>query len=98
MKKYICDVCGYVYDPATGDPENGINPGTAFEDIPEDWVCPLCAVGKDEFSEEQIQVLIRALDLDLDYKRSGCVSLYWYIRFIIYLIIPNRQTSLGRIL
>ena len=52
MKKYICDVCGYVYDPATGDPENGINPGTAFEDLPEDWVCPLCAVGKEDFSEE----------------------------------------------
>ena len=53
MKKYICDECGYVYDPETGDPENGINPGTAFEDIPEDWVCPLCAVGKDEFSVEE---------------------------------------------
>ena len=53
MKKYICDVCGYVYDPETGDPENGINPGTAFEDIPEDWVCPLCAVGKEEFSVEE---------------------------------------------
>ena len=53
MKKDICDVCGYVYDPETGDPENGINPGTAFEDIPEDWVCPLCAVGKDEFSVEE---------------------------------------------
>ena len=50
MQKYICDVCGYVYDPAAGDPENGINPGTAFEDIPEEWVCPLCGVGKDQFS------------------------------------------------
>ena len=39
MKKYVCDVCGWVYDPAVGDPENGIEPGTAFEDIPEDWVC-----------------------------------------------------------
>lgn len=52
MKKYVCDVCGYVYDPAVGDPENGIEPGTAFEDLPEDWACPLCAVGKDQFSEE----------------------------------------------
>ena len=51
MKKYVCDVCGYIYDPEKGDPENGIEPGTAFEDLPEDWVCPLCAVGKDEFSE-----------------------------------------------
>ncbi len=50
MKKYVCDVCGYVYDPAIGDPDGGIEPGTAFEDIPEDWVCPLCGVGKDDFS------------------------------------------------
>lgn len=50
MKKYVCDVCGWVYDPAVGDPENGIEPGTAFEDIPDDWVCSLCGVGKDEFS------------------------------------------------
>ena len=50
MKKYVCDVCGYIYDPAVGDPDNGIAPGTAFEDIPDDWVCPLCGVGKDDFS------------------------------------------------
>ena len=49
MKKYVCDTCGYVYDPAIGDPENGIEPGTAFEDLPEDWVCPLCGVGKEGF-------------------------------------------------
>ena len=52
MDKYICVVCGYVYDPELGDPENGIVPGTAFEDLPEDWVCPLCGVGKDEFEKE----------------------------------------------
>lgn len=51
MKKYICDVCGYEYDPAVGDPDGGIAPGTAFEDIPADWVCPVCGVGKDQFSE-----------------------------------------------
>lgn len=51
MDKYVCDVCGYIYDPAVGDPDNGIEPGTAFEDLPEDWVCPLCGVGKDEFSK-----------------------------------------------
>ena len=50
MKKYVCDVCGYIYDPAVGDPDGGIAPGTAFEDIPDDWVCPLCGVGKDDFS------------------------------------------------
>jgi len=52
MKKYVCTVCGYVYDPAEGDIDNGIKPGTAFEDLPEDWVCPDCGVGKDMFEEE----------------------------------------------
>ena len=51
MDKYVCDVCGYIYDPAVSDPDNGIEPGTAFEDLPEDWLCPLCGVGKDEFSK-----------------------------------------------
>ena len=50
MKKYECDLCVYVYDPAEGDPDNGVAPGTAFEDIPEDWVCPLCGAGKEDFS------------------------------------------------
>ena len=50
MKKYICDPCGYIYDPELGDPDSGIAPGTAFEDIPEDWVCPLCGVTKEDFS------------------------------------------------
>ncbi|PID30652.1 MAG: rubredoxin [Candidatus Cloacimonadota bacterium] len=49
MKKYVCIPCGYVYDPAEGDPDGGIEPGTAFEDIPEDWVCPLCGVSKEDF-------------------------------------------------
>jgi len=48
-QQYRCTVCNYVYDPQKGDPNGGIEPGTAFEDIPEDWVCPVCAVGKDEF-------------------------------------------------
>ena len=51
MKKYVCGVCGYVYDPAQGDPANGIKPGTAFEDLPEDWECPVCGVGKDMFQK-----------------------------------------------
>ncbi|MDD2622707.1 MAG: rubredoxin [Bacteroidales bacterium] len=50
LKKYECDVCGYVYDPAIGDEDSGIKPGTAFEDLPDDWVCPLCGVGKDNFT------------------------------------------------
>lgn len=53
MDKYVCDVCGWVYDPELGDPDNGIMPGTAFDDIPDDWVCPLCGVGKDEFSKTE---------------------------------------------
>ena len=59
MKKYICTVCQWVYDPEVGDPESGIEPGTAFEDIPEDWVCPVCGVGKDmfEFRPEAILFL-----------------------------------------
>ena len=53
MKRYVCDVCGYVYDEAQGDPDNGIAPGTRFEDLPDDFVCPLCGVGKDQFSEAE---------------------------------------------
>lgn len=49
MKSYRCTVCGYVYEPEKGDPDNGIKPGTAFEDIPDDWVCPVCGASKDEF-------------------------------------------------
>ncbi len=50
MKRYICDICGYVYDPTKGDPHNGVAPGTAFEQLPDYWVCPECGVGKDQFS------------------------------------------------
>ncbi|UKL13895.1 rubredoxin [Dissulfurimicrobium hydrothermale] len=49
MKKYKCSVCGYVYDPAVGDAENGVEPGTPFEKLPEDWVCPVCGAAKDQF-------------------------------------------------
>ena len=52
MKKYVCTACNYVYDPAKGEPENGIAPGTAFEDLPEDYTCPLCGLGKEVFEEE----------------------------------------------
>ena len=50
--KYVCNVCGYVYDEAVGEEENGIPAGTLFSDLPEDYACPLCAVGKEEFSAE----------------------------------------------
>ena len=49
MKKYICNVCGYIYDPEEGDPDSDISPGTPFENIPDDWVCPVGGVGKEDF-------------------------------------------------
>ncbi|MBO5893060.1 MAG: rubredoxin [Alistipes sp.] len=51
MDKYVCNPCGWIYDPAVGDPENGIEAGTAFENLPEDWVCPLCGAGKELFEQ-----------------------------------------------
>ena len=51
--KYICTICGWIYDPAVGDPDGGIDVGTAFEGIPEEWVCPECGVGKDSFEAYQ---------------------------------------------
>jgi len=52
MEKYVCKACGYVYDPAEGDPDSGIAPGTPFSELPEDWVCPICGVEKSEFEKE----------------------------------------------
>lgn len=49
MVKYVCIPCGYIYDPEQGDPDGGIAPGTAFENIPDNWECPICGVSKDEF-------------------------------------------------
>lgn len=51
MAKYQCNVCGWVYDPEKGDPSQSISPGTAFEDLPDDWTCPECGAGKDEFTK-----------------------------------------------
>jgi len=51
MEKYVCTVCGYIYDPEKGDPDSGIKPGTPFEEIPDDWVCPICGVTKDSFEK-----------------------------------------------
>ena len=50
MSKYVCDVCGWVYDPAMGDPDNGVVPGTPFEQVPDEWVCPECGADKSQFS------------------------------------------------
>lgn len=52
MEKYVCAVCGYVYDPEKGDPDSGIVPGTPFEKLPDDWVCPVCGAGKEMFEKE----------------------------------------------
>ena len=52
VKRWRCLACEYVYDPAVGDPDQGIEPGTPFEDLPDDWVCPWCGVGKDQFAPE----------------------------------------------
>jgi len=53
MGRYVCDVCGWIYDPAEGLPEQDIEPGTPFEDLPDDFECPECAVGKEDFSPEE---------------------------------------------
>ena len=70
--KYVCDICGYVYDPELGDPDNGVAPGTPWEEVPEDWTCPLCGVGKDQFSEERVTEYAKA--------EKGNVSFSAFIR------------------
>jgi rubredoxin len=52
MDRYVCTVCGYVYDPANGDPDNGVAPGTTFQDIPDEWTCPVCGADKSQFEKE----------------------------------------------
>jgi rubredoxin len=53
MDKYICTICGYVYDPQKGDPDNGVAPGTPFDMVPDSWVCPVCGASKDQFEKEE---------------------------------------------
>ena len=53
MDKWLCTICGYVYDPEIGDPDSEIAPGTAWEDVPEDWLCPICGASKDDFELDQ---------------------------------------------
>jgi rubredoxin len=52
MDKYVCTICGWVYDPGQGDPDNGVAVGTKWEDVPEDWECPVCGASKDDFEKE----------------------------------------------
>ena len=51
--KYVCDVCGWIYDETKGDPDNGITPGTKWDELSDDFECPLCSVGKDQFSKDE---------------------------------------------
>jgi len=51
MARYVCEICGYIYDPKIGDPDSGIEPGTSFEDIPDDWLCPECGIDKTAFEK-----------------------------------------------
>jgi rubredoxin len=52
MGKYVCNICGYIYDPEAGDPDAGVKAGVSFQKLPEDWTCPICGAAKDEFSPE----------------------------------------------
>lgn len=52
MDRYVCTICGYVYDPKQGDPDNGVAAGTKWEDVPDDWECPVCGASKDDFEKE----------------------------------------------
>ena len=52
MDRYVCTICGYVYDPEQGDPDNGVDPGTKWDDVPDDWECPVCGASKDDFEKE----------------------------------------------
>lgn len=52
MDRYVCQICGYIYDPAVGDPDNGVMPGTKFADIPDSWECPVCGASKEDFAKE----------------------------------------------
>jgi len=54
MDKWECIICGYIYDPEVGDPDNDVDPGTAFESIPDDWVCPECGAGKEDFEKVEV--------------------------------------------
>jgi len=53
MDKYVCTLCGYVYDPEEGDPDNSVAPGTQWKDVPDDWECPVCGASKDDFEKEE---------------------------------------------
>ena len=85
MEKYVCVVCGYVYDPEVGDPDNGVAPGTAFADVPEDWVCPLCGVGKDQLEVEDKKTPIpppNSIDRARRYMQALSIVFYTLCTYI----------------
>ncbi len=86
MQKYVCNVCGYEYDPAAGDPDSGIAPGTAFEDLPEDWVCPVCGASKSDFSAAEDSCSSECV-------REGCGGLRRTPCFLRSLHQPERILS-----
>ena len=83
MEKYLCGLCGYVYDPAEGDADNDISAGTSFNDLPDDWVCPVCGAGKEEFSPTDQYKIWR-------YKEQ----FVFYIFKLLCLLIRGRQVQL----
>ena len=89
MKKFICTVCQWVYDPEVGDPESGIEPGTAFEDIPEDWVCPVCGVGKDDAWVKEITcVKICEASSGSGYSNTTCPVIVLPVVLDLKTIVP----------
>nr|5UIW_A Chain A, C-C chemokine receptor type 5,Rubredoxin chimera [synthetic construct] len=93
MKKYTCTVCGYIYNPEDGDPDNGVNPGTDFKDIPDDWVCPLCGVGKDQFEEVEEEKK-RHRDVRLIFTIMIVYFLFW-APYNIVLLLNTFQEFFG---
>ena len=84
MAKYVCAICGYEYDPAEGCPDQGIAPGTPWEEVPEDFVCPICGVGKDQFEEQyKIHPLCR-VDFLL-FRNGNQASCPYFLGKIFYL-------------
>ena len=89
MAKYVCTVCGYIYDEAVGEPDNGIAAGTKWEDLPDDYVCPLCGVGKDMFEKEYstAEPVIR--------RKSPCGRKSSVWAFLLKIKFPAGKTGTG---
>ena len=96
--KYVCTACGFVYDEEKGDPDNGIAPGTKFEDLPEDYVCPWCGMGKDAFAKEQQHRKMRKLFLVFFccLENYNNVLLHTEGKKFILLFLRERQLVKGR--